>query len=95
MGHFSTISFFSVVCSKLRGFTVFQFSYTDLNILIIAAGNWQLNTSSTGTIIYELPFLVFQCIRFVFCRNDFTLTAEIREHFHTIDNKDGSKAYFS
>jgi hypothetical protein len=42
MGHFSTISFFSVVCSKLRGFTVFQFYYTDLNVLIIAAGSWQL-----------------------------------------------------
>ena len=60
MGHFST-SFFSVVCSKLKGFTVFQFSYTDLNILIIAAGSWQLNTSSIGTIIYKLPFLVLHC----------------------------------
>jgi len=23
----------------------------------------------------EIPFLAFQCIRFTFCRNDFTLTA--------------------
>jgi hypothetical protein len=95
MGHFSIISLFSVVCSKLRGFTVFQFLYTDLNILIIAAGSWQLNTSSTGTIHYKLPFLVFQCIRFIFCRNDFTLTAEVKEHFHTMNNKDGSNDYFS
>jgi len=95
MGHFSTVSFFSMVCSKLRGFIIFQHSYTDLNILIIAAGSWHLNTSSTGTIIYKLPFLVFQYIRFIFCRNDFTLTAEVKEHFHTMDNKDGSKAYFS
>jgi len=69
--------------------------YTDLNILIITAGSWQLNTSSKGTILYKLPFLVFQCIRLIFCRNDFTLPADVKEHFHTMDNKDGSKAYFS
>jgi len=43
----------------------------------------------------EIPFLVFQCIRFTFCKNDFTLTASVIEHFHTMDNKDGPKAYFS
>jgi len=53
------------------------------------------NTSSIGTIIYRLPFLVFQCIRFILWRNYFTLTAEVKEHFHTMNNKDGSKAYFS